>query len=52
VAVLKYLRKTAKQDAVQKTRASQHSYSLEEFGLSAARIRKDLAYVYQAYGLD
>jgi hypothetical protein len=40
-----------RQDAVQKARVSPHSYSLEKFGLSAERIRRDLEYVYRDYGV-
>ena len=39
------------QDREQKIRRSRHSYDLARFGLSAERIRSDLAFVYQAYGL-
>ena len=36
----------------QRTRKSEHEYSPEKFGLSADRIRSDLGYVYEAYGLE
>ena len=35
----------------QRTRTSPHSYSLDKFGLDAARIRKDLAFVYDTFGI-
>jgi len=39
------------QAAKQRTHASEHHYSPEKFGLTADRIRSDLAYVYDSYGL-
>jgi len=39
------------QDARQRSRRSPHQYSLEKFGLTADRIQKDLAFVYETYGL-
>ncbi|MBW2528587.1 MAG: sulfotransferase [Deltaproteobacteria bacterium] len=35
----------------QRARRSAHRYSLEKFGLSAERIRRDLAFLYDAYDL-
>jgi len=35
----------------QRTRKSPHAYSLDKFGLDGARIRKDLAFVYDEYGI-
>ncbi|MBI5531275.1 MAG: sulfotransferase [Deltaproteobacteria bacterium] len=35
----------------QRKRKSPHVYSLEKFGLDEARIRKDLAFVYETYGV-
>lgn len=35
----------------QRKRRSPHRYSLEKFGLTAERIQKDLAFVYETYGL-
>jgi hypothetical protein len=39
----------ARQDEIQRTRKSPHEYNLAKFGLDAARIRKDLDYVYGEY---
>lgn len=40
------------QSEKQRSRRSPHAYSLEKFGLDADRIRQDLAFVYEAYGLE
>ncbi len=39
------------QAEIQRTRKSPHAYSLDKFGLSEERIRQDLAFVYDTYGL-
>jgi hypothetical protein len=39
------------QAAKQRAHRSEHHYSPEKFGLTAERIRRDLAFVYDAYGL-
>ncbi len=43
--------KVKEQAEVQQTYKSAHAYSLDKWGLTAERIRKDLAYVYEAYDL-
>ena len=43
--------KLREQAEKQRTRHSEHQYSPEKFGLTADRIRSDLAYVYESYGL-
>lgn len=43
--------KVREQAEVQRRRTSEHEYSPEQFGLTADRIRRDLAFVYEAYGL-
>ncbi len=46
-----FLDKLAEQDRLQKTRQSAHTYSLDKFRLSEDRIRADLDFVYESYGL-
>jgi hypothetical protein len=41
--------KVRQQAERQRTRSSQHRYSLDKFGLTAERIRQDLAFVYDEY---
>ena len=41
--------KVRQQAEHQRTRSSPHQYSLDKFGLSAAKIRRDLAFVYDEY---
>ena len=43
--------KVREQAEKQRTRHSEHQYSPEKFGLTADRIRSDLRYVYESYGL-
>ncbi len=40
------------QSEKQRTRVSKHKYSLAEFGLDEERIRRDLAFVYEAFSID
>jgi hypothetical protein len=46
-----FAERLAEQDRVQRSRRSSHRYDLAKFGLSEARIRSDLAFVYPTYGL-
>jgi LPS sulfotransferase NodH len=46
-----FLARLQEQAATQRTRKSPHAYSLEKFGLDEARIRKDLAFVYETFGV-
>ncbi len=46
-----FFEKVKEQAEKQRTYKSAHSYSLEKWGLTEDRIRKDLAYIYEAYDL-
>ncbi len=46
-----FYEKVARQLEKQKSYKSKHKYSLQKFGLSEDRIRKDLAFVYEDYDL-
>ena len=47
-----FLEEVRAQAERQRTYKSGHKHSPDKFGLSPERIRKDLAFVYDAYGLE
>jgi hypothetical protein len=47
-----FLARVHEQTVKQHAHRSEHEYSPERFGLTAERIRRDLAFVYEDYGLD